>query len=141
MDPTGNRECISGKNDTVPGISSYGLESRSVYCRHRETGSRHQRKIKTMAKKDTRSPETAGESNTVSSKIITGFGQSPEKPQFDETDDLEAPFEQPGAPFEHLVEEEESDGSASAFEGSEIPREEDYRELSDKDLDDILDNI
>jgi hypothetical protein len=39
---------------------------------------------------------------------------------------------------EQLVEEEESDGSASAFEGTEILREYDDRDLSDKDLDDLL---
>jgi hypothetical protein len=39
---------------------------------------------------------------------------------------------------EQLVEEEESDGSANAFEGAEIPREDDDRDLSDKDLDDLL---
>jgi hypothetical protein len=47
------------------------------------------------------------------------------------------PEEFAGSP-EQFVEEEKSDGSASAFEGTEIPREYDERDLSDKDLDDLL---
>ena len=47
-------------------------------------------------------------------------------------------FPEPGTSPEPLVDEEESDGSASAFEGTEVPREYDDRDLSDKDLDDLL---
>jgi hypothetical protein len=44
----------------------------------------------------------------------------------------------PDDPREKMVDEEASDGSASAFEGAEHLREYDDRDLSDKDLDDLL---
>ena len=59
-------------------------------------------------------------------------------PEQEEDIDLEAFPGQPGISPDSPVDEEESDGSASAFEGTEIPREDDDRDLSDKDLDDLL---
>jgi hypothetical protein len=61
-------------------------------------------------------------------------------PEQEEDIDLEAfPGQNDISPEPNVdVDEEKSDGSASAFEGTEVPREYDDRDLSDKDLDDLL---